>query len=88
MASRTHVSIIVMMLEHDNYVNRLVGAFEQGTTSTNGEHNPCTFETKRQCIDEVIRSPLVQEYLSLGPPSPVIRVMMCGSFATIIMSMR
>lgn len=56
MASRTHASIIVMMLEHDNCVNRLVGTFEQGTTSTNGEHNPCILETKRQCVDEFIRS--------------------------------
>ena len=44
------------MLEHSNFVNRLVDTFENGDAQLNGEHKPCTVEKKRQCIDEFIKS--------------------------------
>ncbi|QYJ84678.1 universal stress protein [Shewanella mesophila] len=56
MASRTHASIIVMILEHSNFVNRLVDTFEHNDTQTDGERRPCTIEKKRQCLDEFIKS--------------------------------
>ncbi|MCG9696819.1 universal stress protein [Shewanella sp. Isolate11] len=56
MASRTNAVVIVMLLQHGNFVSRLVDTFEQSDSESLPNTKHLTIEKKRQCINEFIKS--------------------------------
>ncbi len=56
-ASRTHAVVVVMLLEHGNFVNRLVDSFEhEHKAIVPTESQSLSLEKKRQCIQQFIKS--------------------------------
>ncbi|QYK00028.1 universal stress protein [Shewanella psychrotolerans] len=66
LAGKTHAIIIVMMLEHSHFVNRLVDTFE---SENNGDQfQPQTKERKQSCLTAFIRQ-AVQSGLNISKAS-------------------
>lgn len=66
LASKTHAAIIVMMLEHSHFVNRLVDTFE--ADASKGQAQPLTKERKLSCLNAFI-SQAAQSGLTISKAS-------------------
>ncbi len=55
-ASRSNAVVVVMLLEHGSFINRLVDTFEHDELETAALTQPLSLEKKRQCIQQFIKS--------------------------------